>query len=126
MGEAQVHAVPFNCASHPADERDSPIGVLALHDADMGQPVVHPTVPVGVPGIVEKNEVTRTSGRPMVKSAMFPNVVVDQADAVGLLIGGPAVVEVDAMFQEDGSGDAGTIVGHSVTVDFYGTGTNEP
>src|SRR5262245_13566968 len=75
VGKAQVHAVPFNRAGHPADERDGPIGVLALDDADMGQRVVHPTVPVGVPGIVEKNEITRTSSRPLVKLAMFPDVV---------------------------------------------------
>lgn len=118
VGKAEIHAVPLNGACAPADKRDGAVLVLPFDDADVGERVVRLAVAVEVPCVVEKDEIARPGGRSLMELAMLPDVVVDQPDAVGFRVRTPALIQIDAMFEEHGPGDPGAIVLDPVAVDF--------
>jgi len=61
----------------------------------------------------------------LMEPAVLFDVVVDKPDAVGFVICGSALIEVDPMLKEDGSRDAGTIVGDAAAVHFDRAGSNQ-
>ena len=73
---------------------------LAFHDADMSQRVVGHAVPIVIPGVVEKDQVTGPDGRTLMKLALPADMMMDQPHAVGFRIRRGAVVEVDAVLEK--------------------------
>jgi hypothetical protein len=117
MGLAQVHAVAGNGTSDSADEGDRSVWLDPLDDADMCQWVVEQTVPVEVPGVVKKYQITRAYVRVMMENAMLAYMVVDQPDAVRIRLGMGTLVEVDTVLQKDGPGYSCAVVVDAPTLD---------
>ena len=111
MGPAEIHAIPLDGSGHAADESHSPIGINSFDDPDMCEGIVQFTVSIEIPGVVEKHQISEMGDGALVKPAVLPHVGVDQPHPVGVRGLGAAVVQVDAVFQEDGAGDAGAVIG---------------
>ena len=125
VGEGEVHAVALDRAGHAADKEDGAIGLLPFDDPDVRQRIVHPAVPVVVPGVVEKDEIAWIDDGPSMEAAVLTHMGIDEPDSIGLGIARATVVEIDTVLQEDGAGDAGAVVGDRAAVDLKGAGSDE-
>ena len=67
VGQAEIHVVAFNGAGYAADEDHCAIGFLPFDNPHVRQRVVYLAVTVGVPCIVEEDEIALVSGRSLVK-----------------------------------------------------------
>ena len=76
----------------------------------MGQRIVQLAVSVEIPGVIEKYEIARTDVRSSMKGAMLPHMVVDEPDAILFLIIECSPIQINAVLQEDGTGDPCTII----------------
>lgn len=92
----------------------------------MRERVVRSSIAVGVPGIVEKHQIARAGSGPLMEPAVLSDVVVDQPDTVGLLVGRPTLVEVDPVLEKDGPRDTGAIVSDASAVHFDGVRSDQP
>ncbi len=125
MRESEVHAVALDCAGHAADKEDGAIGFLPFDDPDVRQRIVDLAVPVRVPGVVEEDEIAWIDDRPSMEGAVLAHMGIDEPDSIGVGIARAAVVEIDAVFQEDGAGDSGAVGGDRAAVYFKGAGSDE-
>ena len=117
--------VPFDGAGHAADEDDGAVRVLPLDDSDMRQGIVHLAIPVEVPGVVEKHEVTWINHGSLVERALLPYVCMDDPDPVSVRVAGAALIEIDSMLEINGASDSGTVVGDAAAVHVDGAGSDE-
>ena len=111
VGQAEIHVVAFDGAGYATDEDHGAIRLLPFDDPDMRQRVVHLAIPVEVPRVVEKHEVGWVDNWSLMKRTLFSYVRMDEPDAIGFRIVRATVVQIDAVFEEDGSGDTGAVVG---------------
>jgi hypothetical protein len=111
LGERQIHAVTRDRAGDAADEDDRPVRFLSFHDSNMGEGIVDEPVAIVVPGIIEKDEITRSYGRSIMKFAMLADVLMDQPDSIGIGIGRPAFVQINAVLEKNRTGHARAVVG---------------
>lgn len=112
----QVHAVALDCAGDAADEDHGAIRFQPLDDAHMGQGIVHLAVSVEIPRVIEKYEITGTDVRLSMKDAMLTHMVVDKSDTIPFWITESSIIQIDTMFQEDGPGNPGTVIGDTFTL----------
>lgn len=110
MRHAEIHAVPLDGGSHAADENHCPIGINLFDDPNMCKGIVQFTVSIEIPGVVEKHQISGMGDGTLVKPAVLLHVGMDQPHAVRIGVPGIAVVQVDAVLQEDGAGDAGAVI----------------
>ena len=109
--QAEIHVVAFDGAGYATDEDHGAIRLLPFDDPDMRQRVVHLAIPVEVPRVVEKHEIAWVGDWSLVERPSLLYVLMDEADAIGFRIVRVIVVQIDAVFEEDGSGDTGAVVG---------------
>lgn len=88
MWMRHIHPVSFDSAGYPANEHNGAVMPHLFHDTYMGQGIVDQAIPIEVPGIVEEHQVAGLYDRPAVESAVFPDVVVNEAHAIGSAVGG--------------------------------------
>lgn len=87
MGMRHIHPVSLDGAGHPADEHNGAVVLHLFHDTYMGQGIVDQAIPIEVPGIVEEHQVAGQHDRAAVESAVFSDVVVNEAHAIGSTVG---------------------------------------
>jgi hypothetical protein len=114
--EAKIHAVAFDGAGHATDEDYGAIRFLPFDDPDVRQRVVHLVISIVVPCVVEEDEVAGTGDRSPVECALLFYVRMDDLHTIRIGIARLTVIQIDAVFEEDGPGDAGTVVGDASTV----------
>ena len=114
--EAEIHAVAFDGTGHATDEDHRAIRFLPLDDSDVHQRVVDLAISVVVPCVVEEDEVAGTGDRPLVECALLRYVRMDDLNTIRIGIARFTVIQINAVFEEDGSGDAGAVVGDASTV----------
>src|SRR5688572_8116174 len=117
VGEGQIHPVALDGAGNPTDKHYCAVVFLALHNTDMSQRVVGHAVPIVIPGVVKKDEVTGPDGRTLMKFAVPVDMTMDQLHTVGFWIRHGAVVEVDPVLKKNCSGHAGAVVGNASALD---------
>ena len=105
-----IHPVALDRSGHAADKDNRAVALHPLHDSHMGQGIVYETVPIVVPGIIEKHQIAGLYDRTAMELAMLAKMVIDQTHAVGLAVCSTSFKEVDAVGEVDGSGHSGTIV----------------
>ena len=125
MRECEIHVVAFDSTRHATDKDDCAIRLLPLDDPDVRQRVIHLAIPIVVPCIVEEDEIAWLDSRSLVERALLLYVRMDEADAIGVRVAGSTAIEIDAMFEEDGSRDSGTVIGDAAAVHFNGAGSDE-
>src|SRR5215210_6018024 len=108
--QRQIHPIAFDRVRDATDEDDCAVPLDALHHAEMSERVIQDAVAVKVPGVVEKYEVSGANDRPLVERSMLPKMRIDQTNAVRSRIPVCAVIEIDAVLQENRSRHAGAIV----------------
>ena len=116
MRLVQVHTVALDGVGDAADEDHGAIRFQAFDDPNMGQGIVQPAISVEIPRVIEKHEIAGTDIRPLMESAVPAHVVVDEPDAVPLRIIEHPTIQIDAVFQEDGTSDPRTVVGDTFTL----------
>jgi hypothetical protein len=113
---AEVHAVALDGAGDATDEDDGAIRFLPLDDPDVCQWVVYLPVSVVVPGIIEEDEIAGVGDRSRVERALLPDVGMDESDAIGVWDVGAALIEIDPVFEINGSGNSRAVIGDASTV----------
>ena len=116
VGEAEIHSIAFDGAGYAADEDYGAIRFLPLDDPDVRQRVVDLAVSIVVPGVVEEDEVAGMRDRSLVECAVFFYMRMDDPDAVRVGIAGLTVVQINAVLEVDGPGDAGAVIGDTSPV----------
>ena len=125
MGKSKIHMVTFDGAGHATDEDNGAIRLLPFHDSDVRQHVVHFTIPVVVPRVVEEDEIAWVGEGTLVERALLAYVCMDQTDTIGVGIVRTTAIEIDAVFEENRTGDSGTIIGDTAAVHVDGAGSNK-
>ena len=125
VGQTEIHVVAFDGAGHPADEDHGAIRLLQLDDSDVRQRVVHLTISVVVPCIVEENKVAWVGDRSLVERAVFPYVRMDDPDAIGARVDRFTVIEIDPVFEKNRSSHPRTVVGDAPAVTVHRFGAYE-
>ena len=125
MGQAEIHVIACNGTGHTTDEDHGAIRFLPFDDADVRERIVHLTVPVVVPCIVEEDEIARVDNRSLVKRALLPYVLMDDPDAVGVRIARFAVIKVDPMFEKHRPCHPGAVIGDASAVALNRVGAYE-
>lgn len=110
VGQAEIHAIAFDGAGHATDEDHGAIRFLPLDYSDVRQRVVDLAVSVVVPCVVEEDEVAGMRGWSLVECALFFYVRMNDPDTIRIGIARVTVVQIDAVFEEDSSGDTGAVV----------------
>ena len=116
MRLVQVHTVTLDRVGDAADEDHGAVRFQSFNDSHMGQGIVQPAISVEIPRVIEKHEIAGTDIRPLMESAVPAHVVVDEPDAVPLRIIERPTIQIDAVFQEDSTGDPRTVVGDTFTL----------
>ena len=114
--KAKIHAVAFDGAGYAADEDHSAVRLLPFYDPDVRQRVVDLAISIVVPRVVEEDEVAGTGDRSLVKYALLLYVRMDDPDTIRVGIARVTVIQVDAVLEEDGSGDARAVIGDASPV----------
>ena len=114
--EAEIHTVAFDGTGYAADENHGAIRFLPLDDSDMRQRVIDLAISIVIPCVIKEDEVAWTDGRSLVECAVLFYVRIDDSDTVRMGIGHATVVQVDAMFEEYCSGDAGAVIGDASAI----------
>ena len=123
--EGEIHVVAVDGAGHATDEDYGAIRLLPFDNPDVRQRVVHLAIPIEVPRVVKKHEVAGMDNRSLVELALLPYVRMNEAYAIRFGIPCAAVVQIDAVFEEDGSGDTGAVVGDASAVALNRFGAHE-
>lgn len=122
----QVHSIALNGTRNAADEDYGPVRLHFLNDADMGQGIIGLSVTIEIPGVIKEDEVAWHDIRSPMQNAMLIHMVVDESDPVGIPLSVRCPVEIDAVFQIDGTGHSGTVVGDSLTLTRDGPCSDQP
>lgn len=125
VGECQIHAVAFDSFRDAADKHHGAVRFDPFDYADVGQRIIQSAVAIEVPGVVEEDEIAGLDHRSLVEPSVLAHVVVNQSNAVRSLIRRVAVVQIDAMFEVDGTSDTGAVIGHAFPVALDQSGTEE-
>jgi hypothetical protein len=125
MREGEVHPMTLDGAGHTADKNDRAVPVLSFYDSDVGQRVVHETVVIVIPGIVEKDQVSRTNQRSLMEFALQADVMVDEPDAIRFGLGGTAGIEINAMSEKNGARHAGAVIRNAFAIGLDGRCSHE-
>ena len=125
VGQGEIHAITFDGVGDATDEDHRAVRLHSLHDAHMGKRIVQHPVAVEVPRIVKKHEVAGMDDRSLVEGAVLAHMSIDEPDPVGCRVFGSALVQINAVFEEDGAGDAGAIIGDTAAFALNGPGADE-
>lgn len=117
MWLVQIHAVTCDGSGYSADEGDRPVLFDLLDNADMCQRIIQQTIPIEIPGVIKEHQITWAYVRTLMESAMLTHMVVDEADAVRIHIGVVTSVEINSVFQKDGSCHSRTVIVDTPTLD---------
>jgi hypothetical protein len=119
MRQAEIHVVAFDGASHATDEDNGAIRLLPLDNSNVCQRVVHLTISVVVPCIVEEDEIAGIGNGPFVEPALLSYMRMNDPDTVGVRVAKFAAIEIDSMFEEHRAGHSGAVIGDvpAVTLD---------
>ena len=111
MRLVQVHVVALDGVGDAADEDHGAVWFQSLDDPHMRERVVQLAVSIEIPRIIEKHEIAWADVRPSKKRAVLTHMVVDEPDAVSLRISQCATIQIDPVFEEDGTCHPCTVVG---------------
>lgn len=122
----QIHAVTLDCVGDAADKHHGTVRFQVFDDSNMGQGIVQLAVSIEIPRVIEKHEVAWTDVGPSMKSAMLSYVVVDEPDAVSFRIMNSSTVQIDAVLQEDCTGQPCTVVSDTFSLACNGPRSDQP
>ncbi len=125
MGPVQIHPVALNRSRDAADKDHRTVRLQLFDDTDVGKRVVELTISVEIPRVIKEDQVAGVGNRSLMDHAMPLDVRVDQFDSVGPWIIRGIAVEINPMLQEDGSRDAGTVIGDLFALTGDGPGSDE-
>jgi hypothetical protein len=118
MGLREVHAEALYGLGDSTDEHHRAVCLNPFDHSHMGEGIVDQPIPVVIPGIVEKDEIAWPHHGALMNPPVLPHMGVDEPDAIGLVIPGVALIEIDAMRQVDGPCDARAVIRDAPTLDF--------
>ena len=110
MRLVQIHVVSLDGIGDAADEDHGAVRFQSFDDSHMGQRIVQLTISVEIPCVIEKYKIARTDVRSLLKDAMLTHMVVDEPDAIPFRIIERSPIQINAMLQEDGTGDPCTVI----------------
>ena len=125
VGQVEIHVVAFDGAGHATDEDYGTVRFLPLHNSNVCQRVVDLAISIVVPCVVEEDEVAGMRDRSLVECALFFYVRMDDPDTIRIGIARFTVIQIDPVFEEDGSGDARAVVSDASTVALNRFGAHE-
>ena len=109
----KVHPISFNSAGNTADEGHGPVRAYSFDNADMSQGIVQSPVSVEVPCVVKEYQIAGTGSRGTMERSVSTYMVVDQSHPIRSGAIGAAFIEIDPMFQENGSCHTGAVVANA-------------